>query len=805
MATYGYFDDAQREYVITNPHTPVKWINYVGSLDFGGFLDHTGGALLCYGDPALNRITRYLHTTPASEFRGTTLYLRLRRGRRQRIFSPYYVPTLDPFDRFECHVGLGYMRFLTEFYNICSDITVFVPPGEPCLLHDIRVANFGPRRCTLDAIPVVEYSHPDALKQFTNLDWVPQTMQSRAAPEPDGRLVLIQYPFMFRSIRLNYFTASLPASSFDTDRRAFLGQNEYGTWAHPLGLDQDELNNTQAERGDNIAALLIRLGSLAPGETRRLVTLLGQASDLPQAREVAARWCHPQGVEEGLRSLQEWWDAYLAACQVRTPDADFNRMLNLHNPRQCYVTKTWSRYLSLYQTGMGARSMGVRDTAQDVLGILAHAPAEAAPVLRTLLCMQRPDGSAMHQFNPLTLVGDEGDSREVEGALHYYSDDHLWIVLAVTAYLKETGDLAILEESIPYYDPGRRALPPTGPVLDHLQRALAFTRSDTGAHGLPRLGFADWNDTVNLRPAAESLFAAHLYGRVLQEMIELSEHLGRTADAESCRRDYLEMRQRVNDHAWDGSWYIDYFDADGSPLGSHRNAHGRLFLNGQTWAVLSGFALPERARSALDSVFTHLNTPRGIKLLTPPYDGYDPHKGGITTYPPGAKENGGIFLHTNPWAVIAEALLGNGDRAYLYYRQINPASANERIKEYECEPYVYAQNILADEHPHFGLARNSWLTGTAAWALQAGLYHILGVQPTYRGLRLQPCIPSQWEGFSVQRVFRGARYLIEVENPQHVCRGIRSMEVDGTSLEGDLLPIRGDGKDHRVHVVLGAP
>lgn len=805
MKTYGYFDDACHEYVITDPRTPVRWINYIGSLGFGGFVDHTGGSLLCKGDPALNRIVKYIPQLPAADFNGETLYLRYKTEAGYKVFSPFFVPTLDPYEFFECRVGLGYTKIRSRFYGIECEATVFVPQGESVAVRDIRITNQNGIPLEIEAVPVVEYTHPDALKQLTNADWVPQTMQSVAVEQAGGQVVLIQYPFMYRDTKINYFTSNTPVSSYDTDRKVFLGENEYRGWRDPLSLHQAQFNNSQALRGDNIAALLHPLGTLQPGETRRIVTQLGQAESLAAAQPSIDRFRDPAMVDEAFAWLASFWSGYLERFQVRTPDASTDRMLNVHNPHQCYITKNWSRYLSLYQLGFGARGIGYRDSAQDVMGVMAHMPEEACDLIRKLLHVQRCDGSAMHQLNPLTMVATEGDSREVEDAPKYYSDDHLWSVLAVCAYLKETGRMAFLDESIPYYEKDRQGEPlESGAVLDHLRRALAFTRGDLGAHGLPLLGFADWNDTVNLRGGAESLFSAHLYGKALLEMIDLLEHQGRPGEAQVYCQDYEAMRARVNEVAWDGEWYVRYFDADGSPLGSSRNAQGSIYVNGQSWPVIAGYASPEQARRALDSVYERLNTPNGIKLSGPGFNGFDPLKGGITTYPPGAKENGGIFLHANPWAIIAEALTGNGERAYEYYRQINPAAKNERIDEYECEPYVYPQNILGDEHPQSGLARNSWLSGTASWAYQAATQFILGIRAEYEGLRIDPCIPAGWESFQAERIFRGSRYRIRVENPHHLCRGVRRLVVDGQEIDGSLTPSFSDGQAHTVIATLEA-
>lgn len=801
---YGYFDEERHEYVITTPKTPVKWINYIGTLAFGGFVDQTGGALLCKGDPALNRITKYIPQLPAADFRGETLYLRVREVGGYRLVAPYFTPCLSPYTRYECRVGQGVSTFVFENGELRVVTRVFVPQGAPCEVRDVEITNLAGRPLTLDAIPVVEYSHFDALKQFTNADWVPQTMQSRWVQDAE-RGVLLQYAFMKKDTAVNFFTASCPSSSFESDRKRFLGDNEYGTWAHPLSLDGDELSNGEALRGDNIGALMLHLGSLQPNESRRFVTLLGQVAQASEALELLGRYSSAVQVEAALAEIKAFWAAYFDKQQVQTPDAAFNAMLNTHNPHQCYITKNWSRDLSLYQLGFGGRGIGFRDSSQDVMGVLAQAPGEAKALMRKLLSVQTPAGSAMHQFYASTMEANAGDSREVPNAPHYYSDDHLWMVLAVCAYLKETGDFAFLREELPFYEEGLAAEKrQRGSVMEHIRRGLEFTWRDVGAHGLPLLGFADWNDTVNLPRGAESLFTAHLFGAALREWIGLLGYLGDEDAARHYEAYYQEMRARVEQHAWDGAWYVRYFDAQGSPLGSAKNQYGQIFLNGQSWAVLSGFASAERAEQALQSVRERLNTPRGVKLSAPGYTGFDPRLGGVSTYPPGAKENGGIFLHSNPWLVIAETRLGHGDQAYEYYRQINPAAKNDELDGYECEPYVYPQNVLGDEHPQFGLARNTWLSGTASWMYQSATKHILGIQPDYDGLRIDPCIPAEWDGFSVRREFRGCRYEIRVKNPRGLHRGVTHLLVDGARIEGNQAPIFQDSNVHIIEASLGA-
>ena len=801
---FGHFDDAAREYVITDPRTPVKWVNYTGTLAFGGIVDHTGGALLCAGDPGLNRITKYIPQLPAGDFRGTTLYVIVTRGGARRVVTPFFTPGLDELDHYECRVGLSYQRIVSEVAGIRVDATIFVPPDAPLEVRDLRVTNVGAGPAEVHVVPVVEYSHFDALKQLANADWVPQTMMSEAMPLADGRLALLQYPFMRRGGPVNFTSASLPVQSFESDRRRFLGHNEYGSWQRPGALGEPALSNYEARRGDNIGALRIDLGELAPGQERRLATFLGQAARADVA-PLVARFSDPANVDAALAEQAARWEEYLSVFQCRTPDPSFDSMVNVHNARQCLVTLNWSRYLSLYQLGIGTRGLGFRDSAQDALGALAGDPGTALALIRRLLSIQQPDGSAMHQFYPATMHADHGDAaEEPEKGKLVYGDDHLWIVLAVAAHVRETGDTGFLAEPITFYD--HRLAPAdreSAPVLEHLRRALAWTRANVGAHGLPLLGYADWNDTVNLPGRAESLFNASLYGRALREMAALCEHLGDTAAAEQYRADHAEMAARVNECAWDGRWYVRYFTEDGEPLGSARNPHGSIYANGQSWPVLAGFAPEERARTALDAVREHLNTRYGIKLSGPGYDGYDPAIGGVTSYPPGAKENGGIFLHANPWVMIAETMLGRGDRAFEYYGQINPARRNDDIESFEVEPYCYPQNILGDEHPQFGLGRNSWLSGTASWTYQAATQFILGIRAGHEGLVIDPCLPAAWDSCEVVRRFRGATYRIVIRNPENVCSGVVRLVVDGRELDGTLVPVQ-DGGEHVVEVELGS-
>jgi cellobiose phosphorylase len=801
----GYFDHSTREYVITTPKTPTKWINYIGTLKFGGFVDQTGGGVVCKGDPALNRITRYLTVLPQSDFNGETLYVRTEQKRKREVFSAFYTPCLKEPDSYECRVGLGYNKYSVKYGDLKIDILVFVPAGAVQVVRKITVTNTGRKPIKVDLIPVVEYSHFDALKQLTNADWVPQTMQSKVIRQEGDKKILVQHAFMQKGRAENFFTSNCGVSSFATDRNRFLGDFGFGGWASPKSLTAgDELDDYEAQRGDNIGALMQHLGTLKPGSCATVITQLGQVKNVADELSLIEKYRDVNQVDSAFAELRAFWNAYLDKQQIKTPSDEMNAMINVHNPRQCYLTKNWSRDLSLYQLGFGGRGLGFRDSSQDSMGILIGAAEESRELMEKILSVQKCDGSAMHQFFPLTMQASVGDSHEMPDRPKYYGDDHLWIVMAVSAYVKETGNTEFLKKTIAFYDKDQNGKPlQDGTVLEHLKRAIEFTWNHRGAHGLPLLGFADWNDTINLPTGAESAMVANMFGVAIRDLCEILDFIGEVELGDAFKKYYFDMKKIFNDVAWDGEWFLRYFDHDGSPLGSSRNEKGKIFANAQSWAVLSGFAEGERAEKALDSVHKHLNTKNGIKLSAPGFNGFDPSKGGVTTYPPGAKENGGIFLHTNPWVMIASTMLGRGDRAFEYYLQVNPAAKNDIIEQYEIEPYCYAQNILGDEHPQFGLGRNSWLSGTASWMFQAASKYILGLRPTCRGLMIDPCVPAQWKEFSVKRIFRSATYKITFKNPSAVCKGVKEIIAGGEKINGNIVPVAAPGTETEITVLMG--
>jgi len=816
---YGYFDTHNKEYVITTPKTPVKWINYIGDLNFGGFIDQTGGALLCKGDPALNRIIKYIPQLPASDFNGTTLYLRKRVGDKITVLSPFFTPAMTPAQRYECHVGLGYSKFVVEIDELLCEITIFVPIDSQREIRDIKITNLGKSDCEVDIIPVVEYSHFESIKQFNNADWVPQTMQSNRRIDTMGISVIHQFAYMRKGVKENYFTANIDCDSFETDREIFLGEHGFGSFKHPLSLDKRSLSNYEALRGNNICAALFTMGNVSPNDTVRLVTQLGQTERGVDESDEIARFRDFDLVDKSFVELKQQWDQYTSMCYVETPNEDFNHLVNIFNPRQCMITKNWSRFLSLYQLGLDTRGIGFRDTSQDLIGVMGIAPEETPEWIVKLLSTQCMDGSAMHQFFPSSMVATKGEAGH-DDRPDYYGDDHLWIVLTTVKYCKETSHFDFLNTTVPYYEKDKTGKPiKEDRIFNHLLSSLNFTKQNVGRHGLPLLGFADWNDCVNLPKTAESVFNANLYGKALLEMIQLVQALQALPEENKdlieasnldlvkleaqLLADYEQMKITVNEQAWDGEWYLRYYDHLGLPLGSNQNTEGKIYANAQSWSIFSGFANEERGNKAMESVQKHLATKHGIKLSAPGYNGYDPIKGGVSTYPPGAKENGGIFLHANPWAIIAETMLGHGNQAFDYFNRINPIAKNNSIDTFEVEPYVFPQNILGDEHPQFGLGRNSWLSGTSSWMYHCSTNYIMGVQAEFDGLHINPCIPKEWDAFTVTRKVKGDTYKIQVTNLNHVEKGVVAVVLDGQSLDNFVIPYALDGKVHEVHVTMG--
>lgn len=781
---YGYFDKTNREYVVTRPDTPTPWINYIGSGTYGGIVSNTGGGYSFHKDPQNRRVTRYRYNSIPMDRPGRYIYIRNKDN--GEYWNPGYQPAQRKLDSYSCRHGMGYTVLNGEYKGVSGEVTYFVPDDKNFEIWLVKVSNTLNVPQDLQIFAYSEFCFWQAIMDQQNVDWVQQINQGRYN---DG--IITWHPHHVTD-NAAFFATGEEVSSYDTNLEAFLGK--YRSESNPVAVEQGACSNSISYRMNGVGAFCIDV-KLEPKEEKEIVFILGFAEDKKDINNDIKDYLSPEKANKALNRLKEYWNDYTGKLSVVTPDEDMNQFVNVWNQYQCKTTFNWSRFVSLYQLGLG-RGMGIRDSAQDTLGVMHTIPGEAKELIIKLLKCQYTDGRSYHLFFPLTGEGGQGDAPVKK--FDWYSDDHLWLIMAVNAYVKETGDFDFLNELIPYNDKTTSAS-----VLEHLDMALEFTNNNRGPHNIALAGRADWNDTLNLdtgKGVAESVFTAMLYCRVAVELSELCKYIGKNSLVEKYNAMYEDMKNSINAECWDGDWYKRAFDDYGQPLGSKKNEFGKIFINSQSWAILGKVADEEQSRKCLESVDKYLNSKYGIATMYPSYTEYDDTKGGVTTYPPGAKENGGIFLHTNPWMMIAEIMNGNGEKAFEYYKQILPANRNEDAELYEVEPYVYCQNILGKEHPQFGIGRNSWLSGTAAWNMVASSQYILGIRAGYDCLIVEPCIPKDWYGFRAVRKFRGATYNIEVQNPNRVCSGISKIIVDG--VETDKIPVFETGTTHNVTVVM---
>lgn len=747
---YGYFDIGRQEYVITLPQTPTPWINYLGDGDYGGIISNTAGGYSFDRDPRFKRVLRYRYNSIPEDQPGRYIYIKDEESKD--FWSATWQPVKSAYDFYQCRHGLGYTVISQEKQGIFSEVTYFVPHGQKVELWRLKLKNQSGHARRITLFTYAEFCFFDAVKDQQNVDWVQQIQQG--AYEDN----FIFWNAFMKTWDYIFMTASIPPHSFDTSRESFVGK--YRDLANPQAIEQGCCSNSLAQRGNGVGAFCHKL-ELAAGAEAELIYALGTGLNKEQVKSGIPGLLAPEAVNQLFAGLKEYWSAYLSSCQVETPDPILNLMLNTWNPYQCKTTFNWSRFVSLYQLGIN-RGMGLRDSAQDILGVVHAVPQQARELLIRLIHCQFEDGHAYHLFYPLTGEGTMGEAQG--GKYNWYSDDHLWLIEATVAYLKETGDFKFLDLELEYAEGKSK-----GSVLEHLVKAIKFTASHLGEHGIPLNGFADWNDPLNLdrgKGRAESVWTGMLFGRVLNHLAELFAYLKRKEEAKFYRGLFEKIKSAVNTYAWDGDWYLQAFDDEGRKVGCSASTEEQIFLNPQSWSVLSGIASMDRAKQTIAKSIELLDTEFGLVLLYPAYKAFREDRGGISTYPPGAKENAGIFVHTNPWFIIAEIMLGNIEDAYQHYRKIIPVYKNAIPDRHEVEPYVYCQNILGKEHPQFGLGRNSWLTGAAAWAYLAGVQYILGVRPDYDGLVIDPQIPPDWDEFKVWRRFRGKELAIRFTRSQ---------------------------------------
>ena len=777
---YGYVDAEASEFVITRPDTPTPWINYLGQGGYGGIISNSAGGFSFDRDPRNRRVSRYRYNALPPDQPGRYIYIRLQDT--GEYWGATWQPMRAALDSYECRHGAGYTRITTERSGIRAQTLFFVPPGpeeDPCPLElwELLLTNTRAERVTLRTFSYVELSFPDAMGDMHNLDWTAHVVSSRY--DAERRAIVATTRF---EPTTEFFASDLPPIGHDCDRDVFVGA--YHGLEDPVVVASGVPSNTPAHRGNSIGSLCHEV-SLEPGATARIVYMLGITDHPEMIGPAVARFSDPGAVGAALERQREDWDGYLGSFTVDTPDPDTNAMLNLFNPLQCRTTLCWSRFVSGYETGLG-RGMGTRDSAQDTLGVAHAAPLFAASRLELLWGLQFADGHTWHQLYPLTGEGGPGLAAERPTWPQWFCDDPLWLVIATCAYLRETGDDDFLRRRVPYRPGGEGAADET--VWGHMMASVEFTLGHLGPHGLPRPGYADWDDTLNIDHGsglAESVWCAMQFCRATLDLADLTDHLGQDGHSERLRRMHEEMARAVNDCAWDGAWYARAFDDEGQPIGVASETHDRINLIPQSWSVIGEVAPPERSEQAMASAHEKLDTPYGLSILWPPYDGGDPRVVGTSTYPPGAKENGGIFCHAAAWSIMAAAQLGDGDRAYEYYRQLLPL-ARADVDLAAVEPYVYCQNICGPAHPQYGLGRNAWLTGAAAWTYVAATQWILGIRPTHGGLKVAPVLPAAWPGYTARRLFRDTWYEITVrrEGPGNAV----ALTVDGKAIDGDVVP-----------------
>jgi cellobiose phosphorylase len=709
---------------------------------------------------------------------------------------------------YRCRHGLGYSIIGSARGGIDVETRYFVPLGVDAEAWRVRVTNTRDRAARASLFGAVEFCLWDAYDDATNF----QRNYSTGEVAIDDRTIFHVTEYRERRDHFAYFACSEATAGFDTDRDSFLGP--YRGWERPLAVERGGTSQSRAHGWAPCAAHHVRL-ALEPGESREIRFLLGywenprsakfdpedrSRPDTQAASAAIRHWLDPATLDGAFDALADHWSRRLDALHVATPDPHVDRTVNVWNPYQCMVTYNLSRSASLFESGVG-RGMGFRDSNQDTLGFVHTAPDLARERILDLAATQLRTGGAYHQYQPLTKRGNDAIGSG-------FNDDPLWLILATASYLKETGDSSILDDAVPY----ESAAGSESPLYEHLQRALRYTIDRRGRHGLPLIGRADWNDCLNLncfsdtpgepfqttqhRPGrvAESVFIAGLFVLAAAELATMAERRGHEDDAASYRDARAAMKAVVREHGWDGAWFLRAYDDYGRPVGSAADDEGRIYVEPQGMCVMAGIGLGDgRAAAALAAVHEHLASPDGIALLWPAYTRYRLELGEISSYPPGYKENGGVFCHTNPWITIATTRLGDGDGALDSWLRINPSARDAARRPHRCEPYVYAQMIAGPEAPMPGEAKNSWLTGTAAWSFVAVTQWILGIRPDYDGLRIDPCLPAAWEGFRAQRRFRGATYDITVRKDPGASGRVGRLVVDGRAVEGDLVPLAPPG------------
>ena len=808
---YGYFDDCAKEYVITNPRTPLPWINYLGSNDFFSLISNTAGGYSFYKDAKLLRLTRYRYNNCGLDQGGRYYYIK----DGDTVWNPGWQPVQTELDSYTCRHGLGYTIIQGSKNGLEAELQAFVPVKDNCEVNRLVLKNISQQTKEIDLFSLVEFCLWNAQDDASNF----QRNYSCGEVEVVGSTIYHKTEYRERRNHYAVYAVNKPVEDFDTSRDAFMGV--YGGFHNPQAVAAGKCANSIAHGWQPVGAHHLK-AALAPGESASFIFVLGYCENPRDQKFVApnvinkapaeallAKYQTDQQVEDAFSQLKDYWDGLLSTYRVQTADEKLNRVVNIWNQYQCMVTFNMSRSASYFESGLG-RGMGFRDSCQDLLGFVHLIPQRARERILDIANTQLPDGSAYHQYQPLTKKG----NADIGGG---FNDDPLWLIAATCAYIRETGDYGILEEKCAWDSDFTDAQP----LMEHLRRSFQYTVTHKGPHALPLIGRADWNDCLNLNcfseepgesfqtfgpsegPVAESVFIAGMFVKYGKEYADLCRHVGLPDEAAMAEQQVGEMVKAVETAGWDGQWFLRAYDAHANPVGSHVCREGQIYIEPQGMCVMAGIGVENgKAAQALESVKERLDSKYGIVLHQPAYTEYHVELGEISSYPPGYKENAGIFCHNNPWIACAETILGHGDRAMEVFQKTCPIYLEDISEIHRTEPYVYCQMVAGKDAPTFGEGKNSWLTGTAAWTFACMSQYILGIQPTLDGLKIDPCIPAGLEGYTVERTYRGVRYHITVDNSAHAQKGVASMVVDGCPVNGNIIPAP-TGTDCTVTVVMG--
>ncbi|MFN8239347.1 MAG: glycosyl transferase [Bacteroidales bacterium] len=809
---FGYFDDKNREYVITNPCTPWPWINYLGTEDFFSLISNTAGGYSFCRDARFRRITRYRYNNVPMDSGGKYFYI----NDDDTVWSPGWKPCKTDLDSYECRHGMNYTIIKGSKNGITASALYFVPLKTWAEVQKLTLTNTSGKRKKIKLFSFLEWCLWNAGSDMENF----QRNFSTGEVEIEGSVIYHKTEYKERRDHFAYYSVNTPMSGFDTDRESFFGL--YNGFDEPQVVKAGKSSNSVAHGWSPVASHFIEI-ELEPGESRDLVFVLGYVENSQdekwesknvinkrKAKETIALFDTSVKVDAALSELRNYWDNLLSIFKVDTGDEKLDRMVNIWNQYQCMITFCFSRSASFFESGIG-RGMGFRDSNQDLIGFVHQIPARARERIIDIASTQFQDGGCYHQYQPLTKRG----NNDIGGG---FNDDPLWLILGTVNYIKETGDFGILDEMVPFDNDPKTARS----LFDHLTVSFDHVINNLGPHGLPLIGRADWNDCLNLNcfsndpnesfqttenktegSKAESVMIAGLFVMYGRDYASLCERIGKHAEAARAKSLVEKMIVTIRSHGWDGEWFIRAYDYYGRKVGSKENEEGKIFIESQGWCTMAGIGADEgMCRKALDSVKEKLDCQYGIVLNNPAFTSYIIEYGEISSYPAGYKENAGVFCHNNPWIMIGETVEGNGDRAWDYYRKICPSYLEDISELHKTEPYVYAQMVAGKDAFKPGEAKNSWLTGTASWNFYAISQYILGIRPDYDGLVVDPCIPKNWKGFRVTRKFRSSTYHIEVTNPDGRSKGVLRIDVDGKQVKSNTIPVFDDGKDHHVRVTL---